>query len=230
MLSSLFTWAAREGYLGPGPHVNPCTGVEKFQEATRRRYLTPDELRRIGAALRVAERYHAIAPAGITAIRLLLLTGARVSEVLGLRWAEVDLDAGALNLPESKTGAKTILLSAPAIEVLKAWPHFAGSPFVFPGEGRGPHQGQHRVDLHGPWTWLRRRARIPDVRLHDLRHSYASVAVSNGQSLPMIGALLGHSQPATTARYAHLMDSPLRAASDTTAATIAAAMSRRPRA
>jgi len=98
------------------------------------------------------------------------------------------------------------------VDLLKAWPHFAGSPYVFPGEGHGTLKGQHRVTLVDPWAWLRRRAKIADVRLHDLRHSYASVAVSSGQSLPTVGALLGHTQPSTTARYAHLMNDPLRAA------------------
>jgi integrase len=226
--SALMNWAATAGYRGQGPHVNPCDGIAKYREAARRRYLTPAELVRLGCALRVAERRAAISPTAITAIRLLLLTGARVGEILSLRWREVDLANAVLRLGESKTGAKTILLSAPAVEILKAWPHFSG-PHVFPGEGRGKLKGQHRVSLVDPWAWLRRRARIADVRLHDLRHSYASVAVSSGQSLPIVGALLGHTQAQTTMRYSHLMIDPLRAASNATGATIAAGLSRRPR-
>ena len=178
--------------------------------------------------LRIAERYDSIPPSAITVIRLLLLTGARVGEILSLRWSDVDLAAGALRLPDSKSGRKTVLLPAPAVEILQVWPRFVGSPFVFPGEGHGVRKGQHRVSLADPWAWVRRRARLADVRLHDLRHSFASVAVSHGETLPVIGALLGHSQPATTQRYAHLMDDPLRAASDATAATIATALARRP--
>lgn len=227
--SKFFNWAATANYLGKGPHVNPCDGVEKYREEPRRRYLTPDELKRLGAALRVAGRRERLPPSTIAAIRLLMLTGARVSEILTLQWAHVDLKAGALHLPDSKTGRKTILLSPAAVEILKTWPRFAKNPHVFPGEGRKT-KGDHRVSLADAWAWLRTRAKIPDVRLHDLRHSFASVAASSGHSLPIIGALLGHSQPATTARYAHLMDDPLRAASDATSATIDAALTRRRRA
>lgn len=225
--SKLMNWAALHGYLGPGPHVNPCQGIEKFKETPRKRYLTPEELKRVGAALRVGERRKALSPAAVTAIRLLLLTGARVSEILSLRWSAVDLKHAALHLSESKTGEKTIVLNTPAVEMLKAWPRWAHSPYVFPGEGRGARKGQHRVDLKDAWAWMRRRARIADVRLHDLRHSFASVGASKGLSLPVIGALLGHTQAQTTQRYAHLLDDPLRAASEATGATIAAALTRR---
>ncbi|MBA3638654.1 MAG: site-specific integrase [Acidobacteriota bacterium] len=225
--SKLMNWAAQHGYRGA--HSNPCDGVEKFPEAARSRYLTPSELLRLGAALRIAARYETISPAAIAALKLLLLTGARVSEILSLRWAEVDLAGGALRLSDSKTGAKTIVLNEPALDVLRGWPHYARSPYVFPGEGRGERKGLHRVSLADPWAWMKKRARLRDVRVHDLRHSFASVSVSNGQTLPMIGALLGHSQPATTQRYAHLMDDPLRAASAATGATIATALERRAR-
>jgi integrase len=227
--SKLFNWAATAGYRGPGPHVNPCDGIEKYRERPRKRYLTPHELTKLGCALRVAERRKAMTPGALTAIRLLMLTGARVSEILTLKWRDVDLATGTLNLSDSKTGAKTILLSAPAVDVLKTWPKWATSPYVFPGEGRGTRKGQHRVNLTDAWAWARARAKIQDVRLHDLRHSYAAVAVSSGQTLPIIGALLGHTQAQTTQRYAHLMDDPLRAASNATAALIAVALKRRPR-
>ena len=227
VLSKLCSWSEDYGYRPPAS--NPCRGVEKYTEQPRQRYLSVAELSRLGAALRNAERYKRISPSAVAVIRLLLFTGARVSEILSLRWSDVDLAAGMLRLPDSKSGRKTILLSAPAIEILDAWPHFAGSPFVFPGEGPAWRKGEHRVSLTDAWEWIRRRARLVDVRIHDLRHSFASVAVSNGQSLPTIGALLGHTQAATTQRYAHLMDDPLRAASNATAATIAAALKRRPR-
>jgi integrase len=222
VLSKLMNWAEQQGFRAA--RSNPCRGVEKYREQARRRYLTADEMKRLGAAFRIAERWHAISPTAITALRLLLLTGARVSEILSLRWREVDLVRGTLQLPDSKTGRKTILLSLPAVDILTAWPHFAGSPYVFPGEGRGWRKGKHRVSLGDAWAWVRRRAKLSDVRIHDLRHSFASVAVSSGQTLPIIGALLGHSQAATTQRYAHLMDDPLRAASNATATTIAAAI------
>lgn len=225
--SKLMSWAAQHGFRDP--RTNPCDGLERFPEAARARYLTPAELRRLGAALRVGARYGAIAPAAGAAIRLLLFTGARVGEILALRWAEIDLAGGALHLADSKTGAKTIVLNPPAIDVLRVWPKHVGSPYVFPGEGHGRRKGQHRVNLADAWAWLRKRARLGDARLHDLRHSFASVGVSGGQTLPIIGALLGHTQAATTQRYAHLMDDPLRLASAATGATIAAALERRAR-
>lgn len=225
--SKMMNWAATAGYRGKGPHANLCEGIEKYREQARQRYLTPAELKRVGAALRVGERRERLSPSAVAALRLLLLTGARVSEILSLRWRDVDLKTGALRLPDSKTGRKTILLSAPAVEILKTWPRFAKSPFVFPGEGTGKRKGLHRVSLADPWAWIRRRAKLPDVRVHDLRHSYASIAVSSGQTLPIIGALLGHSQTQTTQRYAHLMADPLRVASNATAATIDAAITRR---
>lgn len=225
VLSKMMAWAEVKRFRPPG--TNPCRGLEKYPEDPRRRYLTPDELKRVGAALRVGARYGRLSPSSVAAIRLLILTGARVSEVLGLRWREVDLAHGALRLPDSKTGAKEILLNAAARDVLKRWPRWARSPHVFPGEGRGVRRGAHRVNLSDAWAWVRRRAKIPGVRLHDLRHSFASVAVSSGQTLPVVGALLGHSQAQTTQRYAHLMVDPLRAASEATAATIAAAIDRR---
>jgi integrase len=223
--SKLFAWAAQHGYRDG--RTNPCDGIERFPERARSRYLSPAELMRVGAALRVATQYESISPAAIAAIRLLLFTGARVGEILSLRWSAVDSAGGALHLADSKTGAKTILLNGPALEVLQGWPRFANSRFVFPGEGRAWRKGVHRVSLSKPWAWVRKRARLSNVRVHDLRHSFASVGVSNGQTLPIIGALLGHTQAATTQRYAHLMDDPLRAASAATGATMAAALGRR---
>ena len=226
--SKLCNWAELQGWRAP--HANPCDGLEKYPEHPRRRYLTPPEWQRVGAALRLSERRDRLPASAVVAIRLLLLTGARVSEILSLTWAAVDLAAGTLQLADSKTGRKTIWLSPSAVALLQAWPRFKGSPYVFPGEGkskRGP--GAHRVSLGDAWTWVRTRAKVPGVRLHDLRHSFASLAVSQGYTLPMIGALLGHSQPATTQRYAHLMDDPLRAGVNAIAGTIDAALSRRPR-
>lgn len=225
VLHKLMNWSEQHEYRPQ--HTNPCRGIRKYREHARRRYLTTDEMKRVGAALRVAERWESMSPVAVTAIRVLLLTGARVSEILTLRWREVDFTRGELRLPDSKTGRKTIVLNPPVIAILKEWPQHAGSPYVFPGEGRGRRKGQHRVNLTDAWAWIRRRARVPDVRLHDLRHSFASVAVSAGETLPIIGALLGHTQSATTQRYAHLMDDPLRRASTATGATIAAAIASR---
>jgi integrase len=225
-LSKLLAWSMRAKLRPAGP--NPCLGIEKYREEKRRRYLAPAELARVGAALRVAERREAISPSSLAILRLLMLTGARVSEITTLQWPHVDLTRGVLNLPESKTGQKVILLPAAAVDLLREWPRFAGTDYLFPGEGRKA-KGAHRDTPKDAWAWVRTRAKIPDVRLHDLRHSYASVAVSAGHSLPMIGALLGHSQPATTARYSHLHADPLRAASEQTGGAIAAALARRVR-
>ena len=122
----------------------------------------------------------------------------------------VDLEKGALRLPESKTGRKTIYLNPPALDVLKALPNVSGNPFVIAGH----RPGAHMVNLQKPWRRVRERAGLSDVRIHDLRYSFASVAVASGLTLPVIGKLLGHTKSATTERYAHLADDPLRAAND----------------
>jgi integrase len=126
-----------------------------------------------------------------------------------------------LRLPESKTGAKVIVLNAPAREILANLPHVQGNPYVFPGN----KEGAHLVNIQKPWRKLRKQAGLDDLRIHDLRHSFASFGVSAGMSLPMIGKLLGHTQPQTTARYAHLADDPVRAATEQIGATVADALS-----
>jgi integrase len=137
-------------------------------------------------------------PFAIAAIRLLLLTGCRSGEILNLRWSEVDLEPGLLHLPDSKTGKKSILLAAPAMEVLASLPR-AGE-FVVPGGAQG-----RRANLRGTWARVSSHAELHRVRLHDLRHSFASVGACAGLGLPIIGRLLGHAQPSTTARYSHLL-------------------------
>ena len=155
---------------------------------------------------------------------MLLFTGARLSEILTLRWDWIDFQRGVIRLPDSKTGPKTLYLNAPALSVLSALPRIEGNPFVICGDKKGAHL----VNLQKPWRAIRTSAALSDVRLHDLRHTFASVGASGGASLPMIGALLGHSQPQTTDRYAHLAADPLRAASDAIAGRIAAAMGPKP--
>jgi integrase len=146
----------------------------------------------------------------IAAIRLLVLTGARLSEVLTLQWSHVEFEHSLLRLPDSKTGQKVIYLNAPALQVLTELPRIEGNPFVICGK----REGAPLINPQKPWRRIRETAGLDDLRIHDLRHSFASVAAGSGQSLPIIGALLGHSQPQTTARYAHLSADPLRTAND----------------
>jgi integrase len=122
----LMKWAEYHEYRPQ--HTNPCRGIHKFVERPRRRYLTSQEMTRLGAALRVALRWHAMSPAAVTVIRLLFLTGARPAEILSLRWSDVDLSRGELRLPDSKTGQKTVLLNTAGVAILEAWPHYASSP------------------------------------------------------------------------------------------------------
>jgi integrase len=217
-LSALFNWAEKHGLRPDGS--NPCRHVEKYREGRRERFLSQSELGRLGDALREAEENKSCSPWVVAAIRLLALTGMRRNEILTLRWESVSEEHSILMLPDSKTGRKAVHLSPPALALLQAIPRLQGNPYVICGE----RQGQHLVNLEKPWRRIRSAARLEDVRLHDLRHSYASVAAMGGQSLIVIGKLLGHSQPATTARYAHLADDPVKAASDAVGRHIASAM------
>lgn len=187
---------------------NPCRGVERNQEYRRNRYLTADELARLSKALKEEADQQAA-----DAFRLLLLTGARRGEILGATWDQFDLRAGVWTKPAATTKQKRehrIPLSAPARRLLaQLHAHSPGSPWLFPGR-----RDQHRTDLKYPWRRICRVAGISGLRIHDLRHSYASTLAGAGFSLPIIGALLGHTLPSTTARYAHLIDDPLRRATE----------------
>jgi len=158
----------------------------------------------------------------IAAIRLLLFSGCRKSEILTLRWNEVDFETGSLNLADSKTGQKVVLLGAPALELLASHPRLKDNPYVFPGTIKG----SHFVGLAKVWKRIRKRAGLDDVRLHDFRHTFAGIGVSAGMGLPIVGKLLGHRDPKTTARYAHVADDPARTAANRIAGTIAAAMNK----
>jgi integrase len=186
---------------------NPCDGVRHNPEEPRSRYLRPDELARLAAALdRHPEQTSA------DAIRLMLLTGARRGEVLGAIWSMFDLEHGIWIKPSAHTKQRRehrVPISAAVIDLLRRLLATATGAYVFPGRNGG-----HLTDIKKTWQAVRSAAGLPDVRLHDLRHTYASLLASAGQSLPIIGALLGHTQPQTTARYAHLMDDPLRAATE----------------
>jgi integrase len=218
LLSKMFNLAERWGLR---PDVsNPCRHVEKFKEQKRERFLSGDELARMGAALVEAERSGSALYSVITALRLLMFTGCRLSEILTLKWEYVDFEHGCLRLPESKTGAKVVPLGALALELLAKTKPLAGNPYVCPGV----KPGCHLVGLPHAWGRLQKRAGLEGIRLHDLRHSFASVGAAAGLGLPIIGALLGHTQMATTQRYAHLANDPLRAAADEITRRLAEAM------
>jgi integrase len=223
LLSKMFNLAEKWDLREDG--TNPCRHIEKFKENKRERFLSEAELARLAEVLEDAERTCTEMPSVIAAIRLLLFTGARLSEILTLRWDQVDMEGSCLRLPESKTGAKTIYLSPPAREVLANLEQHDDNPYVI----AGVKPGAHLVNLQKPWGRIRNRAGLDNVRIHDLRHSFASMAVAGGLSLPVIGALLGHTQPATTARYAHLAADPLKQAANLTGSRIAAAMALRTR-
>jgi integrase len=216
VLSSLFSWSERHGHR---PKLsNPAHGIEKNKENSRERFLSPRELARLGIALSRAERNQTETVFALAAIRLLIFTGCRRDEILKLRWKDVDLDRAVIMLPDSKTGPRPVYLSAPAIAVLSALPRVAKNPFVIVGE----RERQHLVNLRKVWLRICKVARLKGVRIHDLRHSFASVGVSGGASLPIIGRLLGHTKAATTEKYSHLAADPVRAANEAVGNQIAA--------
>jgi integrase len=247
VIAAVYSWALRMEILPDGCR-NPAIGVELFREQGRERFLTVEELSRLGAIIREAETVgiewtpracdqakHApkaenrrvlIAPEAAAALRLLLFTGARLREILHLEWISVDVERGLIRLRDSKVGARTLILNSPARAVLAGLPR--DGRYVIPGEpSKGPAgtaEERPRADLKRPWAMVSRAAGLTGVRLHDLRHSFASIGAGGGHGLTIIGKLLGHSQHRTTQRYAHLADDPLRRASDGIANRIAAAM------
>ena len=198
VLSAMFRLAEAWDLVAPGS--NPCRGVRRYKETPRERFLSRDEYRRLGRVLSEAEKDGSENPVAVAAIRLLLLTGCRRNEILTLQWDDVDRVAGELRLKDAKAGARRVPLT-PAIEaVLSGIPRAGDNPWVI--AGRRP--GQRIGAIHRAWMRLRVRAGLEDVRLHDLRHGYASRALALGAGLPMIGRLLGHATVSATARYAHL--------------------------
>lgn len=205
---------------------NPCTHAERFKENKRQRFLTGEELARLGAAFSAAEQDGTVNPVHLAALRLLLFTGCRMSEITTLRWSYVDLERAMLNLPDSKTGAKSVFLSAPALRVLAELtrPEDGNAP-VFPALRRRRVGTLASIeDLRSPWERLRDAAGMPDLRVHDLRHSFASAAAAGGISLQLIGGLLGHASTRTTERYAHLVDTAHRDAVERVGASLSSAL------
>jgi integrase len=241
VISSMWGYAAKIGEVEA--LANPVKGVQRYRENPRERFLTVDELARIGEALRLGEtqglpyavdetkpkakhapkpenRRAMLDPFAAAAIRLLLLTGARLREILDAKWQYVDFDRHVIFLPDSKTGRKPLYLSAAAEAVLASLPRLEGSDYII----AGLKPGAPRADLHKPWDAVRRASGLEGVRLHDLRHSFASFGAGAAMGLPIIGKLLGHSHAATTQRYAHLDADPLHRAVNAIGATIAAAL------
>ncbi len=247
VLGAMFRFAEQHGYRPPG--TNPCLGIEPYREEARERYLTQAEYAAVGAVLMRAER-EGIPPApsrrkkpgdpakqkhrpkdagkpipadpfGVACIRFLMLAGWREGEATSLRWDAVDFERGTATLATTKTGRSIRHLGAPALNLLAGLPRIAGSAYCFPGA----KPGAHLTSVRRLWEAVRHAAELPDVRLHDLRHAHASIAAGGGLSLPVIGALLGHREVATTQRYAHLADHPLRTAADQVANAVAAMMS-----
>jgi integrase len=215
LLGGIFSYAVEKGLRAD----NPVRGVPRYKDKRSERYLSAAELARLGQALAAAER-SGENPMAVAAIRLLIFTGARKSEIALAKWDYIDAERGYLRLPDSKTGAKLIPLGAPALDVLANLPRIEGNPYILPGDKPGaPYSALPRA-----WERIRARARLPGVRIHDLRHSFASVGAAAGDSLIVIGALLGHRDAKTTLRYAHLGHDPIKSAANRIAGTIAAAM------
>jgi len=198
--------------------ANPAKGVRLLNGEKKERFLSEAEVARLADTLAAMEREHRLSLIAATAVRLLLLTGCRKSEILTLRWDWVDFERASLRLPDSKTGAKVVPLAAAAMELLSTLPRT--SAYVLPAaKGAG-----HYMGLQKDWERIRVRASLPGLRVHDLRHSFASFAVADGHTLFMVGKVLGHKQARTTEGYAHLAADPVRAVAERTAARIAAAM------
>ena len=204
MLSRMIDHAMAWGVAGE--IRNPCRTVPKYRTRRRERFLTDAEFQRLGRVLDEMEAEGRLSPYAGAALRLLMLTGCRRNEILTLRWEDVHLKAQELHLTDSKTGPRTVSLSPEAVQVLASLPRLPGNPWVIPGA----KPGARLSSLFGPWRRVRARAGLDDVRMHDLRHSYASRALALGESLPVIAKLLGHAQIQTTARYTHLTRDAVR--------------------
>lgn len=204
VLSKLFNLCEVWGLRPDGS--NPCRHIKKYPEHRREVFLNSEELTRLGQAMAEAEADGSESASAIAAFRLLILTGCRLSEIQTLKWAYIS--DGYIKLPDSKTGPRRIPLPEAAANVLAALPHQPGNEYVIAGK----LPGTHLTDLQPPWQRLRKKAGLEHVRIHDLRHTYASNAIMNGIDIVVVGRLLGHSQIQTTMRYAHLADEPVRKA------------------
>jgi integrase len=238
-ISTVYTWADRAGEVPRG--TNPARDVTRFREQARTRYLSNDEIAQLGETLALAEtaglpyaesaskhapgpeQRHKISPYATGAIRLLLLTGCRLSEILNLRWTAVDFESALLALQDSKTGARPVWLNAAALAVLEELSQIRIGDYVIAGD----RPDAPRSDLSKPWHQVVKHAGLHGVTLHTLRHTHASIGVGAGIGLPLVGALLGHKVSSTTARYAHIGHEPARRAAETIGANLTSALERR---
>lgn len=208
IISHIFNWAMQMELIEQ--RLNPCQYIRKYKEERRERYLSNDEMKRLSKAIHIIEVAKVTLPVVTKAIKLLIFTGCRRNEILTLTWAEVDFEHKVLKLKDSKTGKKLVPISDIAMEIIKTIPRLPNNPYVISNkEGTG-----HITCIKKTWEHIRQLAELPDLRLHDLRHNFASVGVCDNMSLAVIGKLLGHSQTATTERYAHLQSDPLRQAAN----------------
>ncbi len=214
LLSKMFNLAEKWS-LRPGGS-NPVRHVTRYKEKKKERFLIADELARLSSTIKRIEETKSASPYAIAAIKLLMLTGARKSEILELKWEYIDFERKLIHLLDSKTGKKPIYLSDVAIDVLHDVPRMEGNPYVIVGA----KAGAHLVNLRKTWCRVCDDAEIDGVRLHDLRHTFASFGASSGLSLLMIGRLLSHKRLTTTERYAHLLDDPVREANEIISSSI----------
>jgi len=207
LLSKIFN-VSEEWHIRP-QNSNPVQNINKYKESKRERYLTNIEIKRLGDTLDRLEIEGKESIYVLKLIRLLMFTGARLSEIRDAKWEWVDLKNATLSLPDSKTGKKIIHLSPATIEILESTPRVEDNPYIIVGslEGKALNAAQK------PWQRIRKLAGLEDVRIHDLRHTFASLCVAQGMSLQMVAKLLGHSQTSTSERYAHLAHSPIQEAS-----------------
>ena len=221
VVGSMYSFGDKHG-LTP-EDFNPAKKIERFPETRRERFLTTEEFKKLGQTFRELDEGGRFGTA-IPALMFLLLTGARLNEILKLKWSYVDLERGLLLLPDSKTGKKTITLNSASAAILGELKNKAdkkqNGEYVF----YGIDPGIPRSDLKKPWAAVTEATGLAGLRIHDLRHSFASIGAGAGLGLPIVGKLLGHTQAATTQRYAHLDADPLRKASDAIGIKIVAAL------
>lgn len=243
LISSIWNWAAYQEQVDEA--ANPARRIERYAEESREHFLTSEECSRLEAAMIQAttvglpwdvkdpeakrlpnpsKRFTLIDEYAVAALRLLFFTGARKNEIVKLEWDHVDLERNIIFLPDakSKTGKKPIFINEPARAVLDSIKKIEKNPYVI----CGANPKEPRSDLKKPWDKILKAAGLSGVRIHDLRHTFASYGVGRGLGLPILGGLMGHKNSSTTARYAHLAPSPVREGNELIGSSIAVAMNR----